>query len=509
MSDTPKRPNLIIFNPDQWRGDVLGCHGNPAAVTPNLDRLAATDGVSFRNAFCQNPVCTPSRCSFMSGWYPHVRGHKSMGHMLRPPHDNNLLKALKDDGYFVWWGGKNDLVPAQDGFEDYCDVRYSSHYAWVRDPTIEPPDPLYGPHRPIEDFDDPADFYSFYRGILEPSVGREYYRDCDWATVEGAVHFIKNYKWEHPWCVFIAIAYPHPPYCVEQRYYDLIEPENLPPRRPGPQAWQGPKPAFMQAYRERVGIGEWPEERWDELRRVYYAQCARVDHQVGLVLDALQEAGVYDDTAMFMFADHGDWTGDYDLVEKHQICYDDCLVNVPLVVKPPKAVGVRPGVRDSLVELIDFPATVEAWTGISLPQAHFGKDLTPVITGDRDEHRDVVFCEGGQLDAEVGFARAESGGKAPNPKGLYWGKQSVQEEAIEHIGRSFMLRTPTHKYIRRVYEADELYDLENDPMELHNRIGDAASDPELKEVLMRLERRLLRWLTETSDITPVGNDRRE
>ena len=107
MSD--KRPNLVIFNPDQWRGDVMGCHGDPAAVTPNLDRLVQTDGVSFRNAYCQNPVCTPSRCSFMSGWYPHVRGHKSMAHMLRPPHDNNLLKTLKDAGYFVWWGGKNDL----------------------------------------------------------------------------------------------------------------------------------------------------------------------------------------------------------------------------------------------------------------------------------------------------------------------------------------------------------------------------------------------------------------
>src|SRR5512140_1950578 len=82
--ETMKRPNLLIINPDQWRGDVLGHLGNRAAQTPVLDRLVATDAVSFANTFCQNPVCTPSRCSFMTGWYPHVRGHRTMFHMLQP-----------------------------------------------------------------------------------------------------------------------------------------------------------------------------------------------------------------------------------------------------------------------------------------------------------------------------------------------------------------------------------------------------------------------------------------
>ena len=76
-----KKPHIIIFNPDQWRSDVMGCHGNPAAVTPNLDQFVQTDAVSFSSAFCQNTVCTPSRCSFMTGWYPHVRGHRTMYHM--------------------------------------------------------------------------------------------------------------------------------------------------------------------------------------------------------------------------------------------------------------------------------------------------------------------------------------------------------------------------------------------------------------------------------------------
>ena len=118
-----KRPNLILFNPDQWRVDVMHHAGNPAAVTPNLDLLVQTSAVSFTQTFCQSPVCTPSRCSFMTGWYPHVRGHRTMFHMLRPD-EPNLLKTLKDAGYYVWWGGKNDLVPAQNSLEPYCTEKY-------------------------------------------------------------------------------------------------------------------------------------------------------------------------------------------------------------------------------------------------------------------------------------------------------------------------------------------------------------------------------------------------
>ena len=145
-----KRPHILIFNPDKYRGDVLAHMGNPAAVTPNLDRFAAEDGVSFRIAFCQLPVCTPSRCSFMTGWYPHVRGHRSQLYM-----EPVLLKALKDSGYFVWWGGKNDLVPGQHGYDEYCDVKYA---------PPEPSEAMYRSDRQAEwrGAPDGDTYYSFY-----------------------------------------------------------------------------------------------------------------------------------------------------------------------------------------------------------------------------------------------------------------------------------------------------------------------------------------------------------
>ena len=113
MGAMARRPHVLLFNPDQWRGDVLGHLGNHGAVTPRMD-VFAREAVSFRWAFCQNPVCTPSRCSFMTGWYPHVAGHRTMYHMLRP-HEPMLLKTLKENGYFTFWGGKNDVVPGEDG----------------------------------------------------------------------------------------------------------------------------------------------------------------------------------------------------------------------------------------------------------------------------------------------------------------------------------------------------------------------------------------------------------
>lgn len=142
------RPHIIIFNPDQWRSDVMGHLGNAAAVTPNLDRMAATDGVSFRNAFCQNTVCTPSRCSFMSGWYPHVRGHRTMFHMMNTD-EPVLLKTLKDEGYFVWWGGKNDLVPSENGYEAYCDVKYKPEKAPRRESNLHAHDVWRGTRKEI------------------------------------------------------------------------------------------------------------------------------------------------------------------------------------------------------------------------------------------------------------------------------------------------------------------------------------------------------------------------
>ena len=486
-----RRPHIVIFNPDQWRGDTLGHVGNPAAMTPNLDRAVRTDTVSFRNAFCQNPVCTPSRCSFMSGWYPHVNGHRTMFHMMRP-HEPVLLRTLKENGYFVWWGGKNDLVPGQNGYEAYCDVKYKA-----------PPSPT-GHARKKEWRGEPGSdtYYSFLAGKIETEDGQPY-RDGDWRNLLGAIDLVRNRPADKPLCIYLPLGYPHPPYQVEEPFYSMTDRAKLPARLPTPEGWRG-KPSLLKGIWERQRMQTWTEERWTELRGAYYGMCARVDHQYGLLMDALREAGIYDNTAVFFFADHGDFTGDYGLVEKTQNTFEDCLTRVPFLVKPPKETPVRPRVCDALVELIDFPATVEALLDLTPGHTHFGRSLLPLIEGATREHRDAVFCEGGRLRGERHAMEWEST-TSTVPEGMYWPRVGlqIQDDGPEHT-KAVMCRTKEFKYVRRLYEADELYDLRRDPGELVNRIDDPALAPQLAA----LKERMLTFFLETGDAVPHETDRR-
>ena len=495
-----KKPHIIIFNVDQWRGDVLGHLGNSAAETPNLDQIVKNDGVSFNLAFCQNPVCTPSRCSFMTGWYPHVMGHRTMFHMLHQERNEpNLLKILKDNGYFVWWGFRNDLTPAQNSSKDICDIKYwpskedLSRWGYRYKPNLHLRDKWRG--KPDSD-----NYYSFFAGELDKR-GDDIYFDLDWAIIFGAVDFIRNYNGEKPLCIYLALANPHPPYGVEDPWFSLINRTKLPPRRLTPKDWIG-KPSLLKGIYERQNLEGWKEDRWTELRATYYGMCARSDHQFGLIMDQLKKSDYYDDSAIFFFSDHGDFTGDYGLVEKTQNTFEDCLTRVPFIIKPPRNFGIKPRISDALVELIDFSATVYSMTGIDPGYSHFGLDLIPLLKGETEKHRDAVFCEGGRLYGEEHAMEKESN---VGSGGLYWPRVGLQitDEGPYH-GKATMCRTKDLKYVRRLYEKDELYDLNKDPGEVSNVID----DPKYKDVLFNLKERMLTWYVETCDVVPFNLDRR-
>ena len=489
------KPNILIFNPDQWRGDALGHMGHPAARTPNLDRFVETEGVSFRWAFCQNTVCTPSRCSFMSGWYPHVRGHRTMHHMMKDD-EPVLLRRLKDEGYHVWWGGKNDLVPSQEPgvFEKYATTKYRPTFEMQ--PSIHA---LAGEKIAAED----DKIYSFYLGKLESDPEAGHRLDGDWAWIEGAIEFIKTRSAdESPFCIYLPVGYPHPPYGVEEPWYSAIDRAKVPPPAPVPEDWFG-KPSLLKGIYENQNLHGLSADDWAELRATYLGMCARLDRQFGLLMDALREAGVYDETAVFMFSDHGDFTGDYGLVEKTQNTFEDCLSRVPFVVKPPSNVPVKPRVSEAMVELVDFPATVFDLTGIDAGYTHFGRSLLPVIAGETDAHRDAVFCEGGRLEGEEHCKEKESKGHE-NRNNVYWPRLTLQAGDGPEHGKATMCRTACYKYVRRLYESDELYDLERDPQELVNRVD----DPELADVLSDMKDRLLTHYQATCDVAPHETDER-
>ena len=508
------RPHIVIFNPDQWRGDTLAHLGHPAVRTPQLDSLVATDAVSFRHAFSQATVCTPSRCSFMTGWYPHVRGHRTMHLMLHPGlGETNLLRVLREHGYFVWWGGKNDLVPGQLGFEAHCDVHFRPTAADYRRWKATPGESSHAGDLAWRGAPGGDNFFSFFKGRLEAPGGGRWF-DGDWAMVHGAIDFLERYDGDRPLCLFLPLGYPHPPYCVEEPWYSLTSREAVPERHLY-DTWDD-KPALLAGIRDAQGLTGWTEDRWRELRATYYGMCARVDHQFGLLVDALRGTGRYDDSAVFVFSDHGDFTGDYGLVEKTQNTFQDVLCRVPFLVKPPAGVPTVPGVRDQLVELVDFPATVYDFAGIDCGYWHFGRSLAHVLAEPAAEHRDAVFCEGGRLRGEAQASERES-----VPSGARWDSPSrerapgatlysprihlqLRETTRLPHTKAAMCRTARLKYVRRAYETDELYDLVEDPGETRNVID----DPAYREAALTLKDRMLAWYMETCDVVPEEADAR-
>jgi arylsulfatase A-like enzyme len=494
------KPNIIIFNADQWRGDVLGHLGNAAAETPNLDKLVEEDGVSFRNAFCQNPVCTPSRCSFMTGWYPHVRGHRTMFHMLHQDRNEpNLLEILRDNGYFTWWGGRNDLISAKENLRDHCDV-----YFWPSKKDLKRWGHKWKPNLHVYDdwrgTPESDNYYSFFAGKLD-TKSDDIYFDFDWAIILGAIDFIRKYNGKKPLCMYIALANPHPPYGIEEPWYSIIDRKKLAPRKLTLKDWSR-KPSLLKGIYERQKLQNWTEDRWSELRATYYGMCARLDHQFGLIVEELKKGGYYDDSAIFIFSDHGDFTGDYGLVEKTQNTFEDCLTRVPFIIKPPKEVEVKPRVSDALVELVDFSETVYEFANITAKYSRFGKSLVPLLKGETDSHRDAVFCEGGRLYGEKHAMELESK-SALTPQGLYWPRVHLQttDDAPYH-GKAVMCRTMDFKYVLRLYEKDELYNLASDPEEMINVIG----DPKFNDALIRMRERMLTWYVKTCDVVPFETD---
>lgn len=501
-----KRPHLLIFNPDQWRADTLGHLGHPAGATPAFDRLVQQDAVSFAWAFSQATICTPSRCSFTTGLYPHVNGHRSLHHMIhRERGQRHMFEVLRENGYFVWWGGKNDLVPANDPPESQCDVYFQSDDSFFRRHGGRPQPDLHRTAASWRGDREGDSYYSFLAGQLETPADDEIYMDRDWQMVLGAIDFLRDAPADRPLCIYLPLLYPHPPYGAEREFISLVDAAALLERRQLSPAKLARKPLMLRRLIEKQGLAGWSNDRWDRLRRTYLAMVARVDRQFAMLVDILRETGLYDDTAIFAFSDHGDYTGDYGVVEKSQVNFEDPLTRVPLIVKPPAGVGVSPGVRDAtMAELTDVTATIWDLTGIDPGFDSFGRSMLPALADPSRTHRDVVFCEGGRRPDEIQVSEADSlSAFGDEPwRSLYWPKIDTQVNEPAAHGRAVMVRSMNAKYVRRSGDTDEFYDLDVDPLELDNRIADPSCD----SAVARLKDRLLNWYLETSDIVPRTPD---
>lgn len=477
------------------RADSLSHLGNPAARTPCLDAFAQQDAVSFENAFCQNPVCVPSRCSLFTGLYPHVQGHRTMTYMLHPG-ESDLFSQLKQSGYHVWMNHRNDLYACQfpGWLESHCDELFIPGGSDRAAP---------GPENPrIRGEQGGAYYYSHYDGKLKADERGESYSSDD-ECVDAAIERIRSWKGnDQPLCLFLGLLYPHVPYNIEEPYFSAIDRSALPSRIRYEDC--SGKSRMMELYRRYQNLGGLSEAEWDELRAVYLGMCSKVDAQFGRLCSALKEAGLYEDSMIFVLSDHGDFAGDYGMAEKAQSCFEDCLTRVPLLIKPPRGCPLDSGVTRSFAELVDFYATALDYAGIPSDHDHFGRSLRPVLENRTASVRDFVCCEGGRLPGEFQCDEYhQPGGRVAQPTDVYWPKKMAQADDAAHA-KATMLRTHDLKYISRITGEDELYDLKADPRETVNRISDPALAPALHEMQVKL----MRWLQETSDIVPRSFDQR-
>ena len=488
MSD---KPNILYFVADQMRADTQHYLGNPASVTPNLDKLVE-EGVGFENAYCQNPVCVPSRCSFLTGLYPHTTGHRTM-HFLQEEDEPNILKTMKKAGYEVIWIGRNDVVPGNCSKKEYCDEYYDGiDPSNTRDKDSDIMKQMAKGHASSIPFH--KDMYSFYIGkVDEKSSGY-----ADVGCIEACLKYLDRKKKEgsgKPFFVYCTLMYPHPPYGCCEPWFSMVDRNALPPRK----KWNPNKPKMLVETANRMDLHDWSEDRWNELRAVYLGMTAKWDHQLGMVVDKLKECGFYDNTNIFCFSDHGDYTGDYDIVEKLQNCFENDLTNIPLVIKPSKNITCKPRVTKALAELVDLSATVSEMTGVELDYVQYGKSLVHVLNGD-EEHKEAIFCEGGRPygdkpSMELGH---------DSPEDMYWPRLSVQHQEDGAHGRATMCRIGNLKYTMRLYEKDELYNLENDPDEQVNEID----NPDYVQDILRMQKVILKWYQETADWVPNRKDKR-
>jgi choline-sulfatase len=323
--------NLILFMPDEMRADSLACYGNPVTKTPNLDKLAQ-EGARFDQCHVQYPVCGASRCAMLTGWPTSVRGHRSQYYFLRPE-EPNLFRYLRQAGYDVFWFGKNDALAAQSFYESVTE--WSSAGAQVNAGSTAP--------RNLT----PGSISMLY------SPGSSDRRETgDYRLLQKAIAILERTQKERPFCIFLPLFEPHPPYTIPADFYNMYSPSSLPPLAP---PGLKKKPDYYAGIRKRYGLDKLDDQIFRKIRAVYYGQVSYSDWLLGELLAALDKTGHASDTALFVTSDHGDYAGDYGLVEKWPSGLEDCLTRVPMIGRVP---GAKQGVVGTdMVEMYDVMQT--------------------------------------------------------------------------------------------------------------------------------------------------------
>ncbi|WP_260188926.1 sulfatase-like hydrolase/transferase [Actinophytocola gossypii] len=461
--------NLLFLMTDQHRVDTLGCYGNPHVATPNLDRLAAT-GTRFDRFYTPTAICTPARASLLTGQAP-------FRHRLLANYERNVgyLEDLRDDaftfsaalaerdyrlGLIGKWHGGVARNAASYGFEGpdlpgwHNPVDHPDYLAYLDERGLPP----YRISEPIRGTTPNGNPGNLLAARLHQPVAATFEHYLATRAIEHLDRYADRYRTEgKPFFLATHFFGPHLPYLLPDAYFDRYDPDlvELPPSVA--ETFEG-KPPVQRNYSDHWTFDTIPIEVTRKLIAVYWGYVTLVDEQIGRILDRLDELGLTDETSVLFTADHGEFTGAHRLHDKGPAMYED-IYRIPGIVRVP---GEAPGVRHEFATLTDCTATILELAGCDPTPAVDSASLLPLVRGEHPEWR-------AELVAEF------HGHHFPYPQR--------------------MIRDERYKLVVNPESVNELYDLFDDPHELHNRYP----HPELAPVRRRLMRRLYDLLRERGD----------
>ena len=456
-----KRPNLLLVNADQFRGDCLHCNGNELISTPNYDELAA-DGMRFSRAYTPNPICVPARATMITGNYSHkCTGIKSNGGAVRDD-QIKLPQLLAENGYETYASGKLHYVPytapgEPDTLNGFQHAALSESGRMLG--QFDPKDELGG----IEAY---ADYlktvgwggYSRAHGVgnndIHPAASplpEEHHVDA-WVASQ-TIEFLEYHKENHskqPFYLNVGFPKPHAPYDPPSPWNTMYDPREMP--KPYRNRDGKERNAYGDFNAVTHGIPLFSPETVQNARAHYYGLISFQDQQFGRLIKYLKDNDLYDNTIIIFTADHGDMLGDFGWFFKCVMNEGSC--HIPFILKCPDA--IKPGrVSNEFVGLQDILPTLASLLNIDLKKDVDGVDLSPVL---RNED--------------------------------FTGRDYFVSYSLESPYQTYMVRSDRWKYIySEANGCEEFYDLKNDPGEEWNVIDQAG----LKSIVDRHRQYMINW----------------
>jgi uncharacterized sulfatase len=455
-AETPKKMNVLLIVSDDLTNNAVGCYGSPGK-TPNIDALAGR-GVRFDRAYCQFPLCNPSRASFLTGLRPDTTRVYENSTQFRKnvPDAQSLPQTFRKAGYTVARVGKlyHYGVPGQIGTEGLDDP-----LSWEK--TVNPRG---------RDKDDEDKIFTLLPEAKGP--GR-FGATLSWLAAEGtdeeqtdgkialAVVKLLRDSADKPFFLGCGFFRPHTPYVAPKKYFELHPVDRIElPKVPADHRDSAPAPAFASARKEQ-------EKLTDPLRRqaiqAYRAGASFMDAQVGIVLRALEDLKLADRTIVVFISDHGYHLGEHGLWQKMSIFENSS--RVPLIIHDPRT-KTKGQVCRRTVELVDLHATLAELCGLDAPRTD-GTSLKPLLEDPNRTWDRPAFT---QVSRGTPTMTGEK-----TAKGSPW-----------FMGRS--IRTERYRYTEwdDGKKGVQLYDYETDPGELKN----LAADPDSAKIVAELKGRL-------------------